>query len=1044
MISPAHYQEWIDSAVSRDLIALNVKSLANFEPYDYLLYALPDSDRRNDGRIRDNILRRYAHIEAGGWWASGIDVLTGEDSYWGQFKPDTPYEYKEKKPEGFDPQSKAKNKIVRYEPPKGVPTEIFALKVSFYRSWQLIKEKNDGAKNEWIKRFEKVIAKEMSAGDNYELQELQTACTRRQYAEIERIFHEEWHRSSDSSKHAGNSDFRRIERLLQTEDRGFWPWVIESSEISLIVTEGAKKAGALLTANYIAIAIPGVYNGYRQPKTDWGQKIGNPTLIPQLKAFAQKDREIIFCFDHDRQAKTVQNVGTAIANTGKLFEQFGCKVSVISWVYPEKGVDDLIAVRSKDCFDGLYKERVYLRKFRLYTLVDLSKYSPLLINERYLEDNLVPPDDAQIIGLRSPKGSGKTEWLSNLVAGAIRRGQRVIIICHREQLAIALANRFGIDYRTEVKTSVTKGLLGYTLCIDSLHPEANPPFKPEEWDGALVVIDEVEQVLWHLLDSNTCANNRVAIIDSFKQLLLTAVGRGGKVYLADADLSPIALDYIRSLIGFPVKTWVVDNQFKRKQKKPLITYSGNDPREIITALVKALEIGEKALVHATGQKSKSLWGTINLELFLLKKFPELKILRIDSESVAEPGHQAYGCMGILNDILPLYDVVICSPVIETGVSIDVKHFDSVWAIAQGVQTVDAVCQTLERVRDIVIRHLWVKTTAKGNRVGNGSVSVKGLLASTHKLARANISLLQQAAINDFDELDVDYSPESLNTWARRACLVNEGKNNYRAEIIDKLVAEGYEVLNSDHDEQEESVIINRSLQDTRSENYQKFTETVPKVDTPTDLELDTLINKKAKTQEERLIERKGILLKRYGVEVTPELVVKDDNGWYSQLQLHYYLTIGNLYLAERDVQKLTQQQKQGNGRVFKPDINKGIYSAKIKALKLLDIEQFLDPNAEFSKDSLAAWFNKVKLFRFEIHSILGITINPDKDSAITVAQRILKKLGGKLEFKHQIRIKGKPTRIYTGCQINSDHRNLVFKNWQKRDLGRIASQQTVI
>jgi hypothetical protein len=707
--------------------------------------------------------------------------------------------------------------------------------------------------------------------------------------------------------------------------------------------------------------------------------------------------------------------------------------AVISWVFPEKGIDDLIASRGADCFDKLYQERVYLNKFRLNTLVDLSKYAPLIINERYLEDNLVSPSAAQLIGLRSPKGSGKTEWLSNLVAKAIYRGQRVIVICHREQLAIALANRFGIDYRTELRTSITRGLLGYALCVDSLHPEANPPFKPEEWEGALVVIDEVEQVLWHMLDSNTCANNRIAIIDSFKQLLLTAVGMGGKVYLADADLSPIALDYLRSLIGFPVNTWVVDNQFKKEQKRRLVTYSGNDPKEIITALVKAIEMGEKTITHLTGQKSKSLWGTINLELFLLKKFPELKILRIDSESVAEPGHKAYGCMGNLNAILPLYDVVICSPVIETGVSIDVKHFDSVWAIAQGVQTVDAVCQTLERVRDNVTRHLWVKTTAKGNRIGNGSVNVKGLLASTHKLARANISLLQQAAIDDFDELEVDYSPESLNTWAKRACIVNAGKNNYRAEIIEKLMAEGYEVFNAVPDANEEqSVLINKSLQDTRTENYQKYTETVPKVDTPTNSELDTLINKKAKTQEERYRERKGILSKRYEIEVTPELVVKDDNGWYSQLQLHYYLTLGNFYLIERDRQKLALQQKQGKGRVFKPDINKGIYSAKIKALKLLDIEQFLDPNAEFSKDSLTTWFHKVLLFRFEIHSILGVAINPDKDSPIAIAQRILKKLGFKLEYKHQIRIKGKPTRIYTGCKIN-DNRNLVFENWLKRD-----------
>jgi Domain of unknown function (DUF3854) len=340
VILPIHHQEWIDSAVARDLIDLNVKSLQDFEPYDYLLYALPDSDRRNDGRIRDKILKRYAHVEAGGWWVSGTDILTGEDSYWGQFKPDVPYQYE--KPKGFDPHSKAKNKIVKYEPPKDTPTEIFALKINFYRSWQLIKEKNEKAKRHWLQRFQqklaeiidesstnKISSKGTLASDRERrsaasLIELQTACERREYAEIDRILRTIWDRHLDSSKQSRRINFGRVERLITSEDRGFWSWVIDSFEIPLIITEGAKKAGALITANYIAIALPGVYNGYRQPKTDWGQKIGNPTLIPQLKAFAQKGREIIFCFDRDRKAKTVQSVRTAIVNTGKLFEQFGC------------------------------------------------------------------------------------------------------------------------------------------------------------------------------------------------------------------------------------------------------------------------------------------------------------------------------------------------------------------------------------------------------------------------------------------------------------------------------------------------------------------------------------------------------------------------------------------------------------------------------------------------------------------------------------------------------------------------------------------------
>ena len=967
-----HLSEWLFSAVSSELTKLNTVSLKDFEPYDRLLYALPNNERRNDGRLRSKWLKRYGHCEHGGWWCSGVDVLTGEDAQWGQFKPDKPYSYEEK-PKGFDPSDKIKNKLIKYEPPPEVPTEIFALKVPL-SIWQAI-----------ANRYDVPLPENIS---------------------------------------------------LTPEGRalGFWAWVIANPNIPLIITEGAKKAGAIITASYVAIALPGIFNGYRQPKDEFGRKIGKPYLIPQLQAFAQKDRKILFCFDNDTKSKTVINVSKAIAKTGKLFEQAGCSVSVITWSYPEKGVDDLIAARGQDCFYDLYKARLPLSKFNLKSFLDLSKYSPLRVNQRYLDDNLVPPENAQIIALRSPKGTGKTEWLAKIVKQAIYTGQRVIILSHREQLAIALASRFGVDYRTELRTSITKGVFGYALCIDSLHPHANPPFNPSQWQGALVIIDEVEQVFWHLLNSNTCQNNRVSIIDSFKQLLLTTVGTGGKVYLADADLSPIALDYVRSLIGFPVKTWVVENQHNPNiGKRKLITYSGNDPRELVADLVKAIERGDRVLVHTTGQKSRSKWGSINLESYLSKLFPNLKILRFDSESVAEPGHRAYGCMGHLNAILPLYDIAIASPVIETGVSIDIKgHFDSVWSIAQGIQTVDAVCQALERLRDDVPRHLWVKKTAKGNRIGNGATTIRGLLASTHKLTTANISLLQQAGIDEFNELEVNFSPESLNTWAQRACVVNAGKNNYREQIVTKLLSEGYELKESTTDS-DSGEIVSEELKETRTANYREYCQEVGIVETPTDKQLEELKNKRAKTKTERHAERKGNLSKRYGVEVTPELVYKDDNGWYPQLQLHYYLTVGNIYLAKRDRRSLARIKEQGNNRVFKPDLNKKQLSAQVRTLQLIEIEQFLNPDAEFTKDSLADWFEMVLQLRYDIKTLLGVSINPEKDSAIAVAQRILKKLGLKLEFKCWRGDRSSKQRVYSGCNLNLDERNCVFTGWLARE-----------
>ena len=961
-------QEWRDSVVAQSMIDLNVVSLINFEPYDRLLYGIPQSDRRNDGRIRDKLLKRYAHCEHGGWWCSGVDILTGLESLWGQFKPNLPYRYREFQKKGFGPPKK--EKIVKYEPPKGVSTEIFALKVPL-NIWQAIALRYDVELPEDI---------------------------------------------------AITSEGRAL---------GFWAWVIANPQIPVIITEGAKKAGCLITAEYVAIALPGIYSGYRQPKDSYGKRLGSAYLIPQLKAFAQKNREIIFCFDNDSRPKTIKNVRAALSQTGKLFLKEGCRVSAITWSYPEKGVDDLIAARGTEYFEQLYQAREPLSKFHLLGLLDLSKYNPLKINEPYLGESLVAPDDAQIIALRSPKGSNKTGWIVARVRTAITQGIPVLVITHRIQLAKALCDRFGIDHIEEVRSSETRGVFGYGLCIDSLHRNSQALFDPEDWAEAIVILDECEQVIWHLLDSHTCQDKRVTIIENFQELLKTVVGTGGKIYLSDADLSCVAIDYVQRLISIQVNTWVVDNLYVKSRKRLLYTYSGSDPRQLVAALVKAIEQGEKVLVHVTGQKVKSNWGSTNLESYLKQEFPELRILRIDGKSVADPQHPAYGCMANLNSILSHYDVAIASPVIETGVSIDLRnHFDSVWAIAQGVQTVDAVCQALERLREDVPRHIWIKTTAKGNRIGNGSTSIKGLLASQHKVTSANIRLLQLAGISDFDDLEVNFSTESLVAWAKRACIVNVGKNNYRIEIIEKLLNTGYELAQLEDKDIEGSKIIKDNIKATANHNYQIECQTIPKMSDLTILELEQLNNKKIKTTEERYREKKGNLKRRYGVEVTPELVEKDDAGWYPQLQLHYYLSVGKAYLAERDRRSLAVIDKQGEGKAFKPDLNKKQLSAKVKALESINIKQFFESTAEFTKTSLKDWLSDFVLpFREDLKLVLGVSINPEKDSPIAVAQRFLKKLGLKLEFKFWRGDRSCKQRVYSGCDADLKQQSLIFNYW---------------
>ncbi|HEY9659824.1 MAG TPA: DUF3854 domain-containing protein, partial [Allocoleopsis sp.] len=178
---------------------------------------------------------------------------------------------------------------------------------------------------------------------------------------------------------------------LRLRDRNphphFWEWVW-TYNLPIIICVGAKKAAALLSAGYIAIALPGVWNGRKKRNGDRPEY-----LIPDLQYFATPGREIYFCFDQDDKLKTRIQVGHALIRTGKLFEQAGCTVKVIRLPGPEKGVDDFLVLRGRTAFEQLYLDAVtlefYAQSYRSWTSGHRLTYPINLdLNCRYLMDGL--------------------------------------------------------------------------------------------------------------------------------------------------------------------------------------------------------------------------------------------------------------------------------------------------------------------------------------------------------------------------------------------------------------------------------------------------------------------------------------------------------------------------------------------------------------------------------------------------------------------------------------------------------------------------------
>ncbi|MBW4558059.1 MAG: DUF3854 domain-containing protein [Trichormus sp. ATA11-4-KO1] len=163
---------------------------------------------------------------------------------------------------------------------------------------------------------------------------------------------------------------------------GFW-YCAWKHNLPIIVTEGAKKAGSLLSQGHAAIGLPGINAGYRS-RDEQGNPI-QPQLREEFAMFANKGRDIKFCFDHDIKPKTIRNVNIALLQTGNLLEKAGANVSVIALPGPEKGVDDFTVKQGSVAFEQLFKEAQPLKEWQKnYQPPDL-KFTILLKNGEVLK-----------------------------------------------------------------------------------------------------------------------------------------------------------------------------------------------------------------------------------------------------------------------------------------------------------------------------------------------------------------------------------------------------------------------------------------------------------------------------------------------------------------------------------------------------------------------------------------------------------------------------------------------------------------------------------
>ena len=902
-VFPHHLTEWKNSCIDEKLTTLNLISLSGFITYEYLLYPLPDSCRRNDGRLRDKWLNRYAHLFSGGWWVSGLDPHNNwAKMEWGRFKPDSP-------------RIDSGGKAIKYESPPKTDSHVTYFDVPQH-IWDKV------AKRYRIKRYLSPLGRR-----------LQDKTLPTNNCRAYSLTSTGKHRSlSDCLQNGIKPSF--LPPNLQAEPSSceccsddtlycFWEWVKRHPEIPIIFTEGEKKAACLLSLGFVAIALPGIWMGRVKNK-----ETGIDYLHPDLMPMVHPKRKFVILFDNDPKPSTQEAVRKATLYTGRVIEAAGasCEVAFLP-SGSEKGVDDFVAAngkRASSLVNKIIEEALpfkdFVRRSRRRKWGLSNKYPPnIVLNTRYLGDAVQQLPDSGLVVLWSDMGTGKTELLARFRAA--HPDERFLNIGHRVNLMQNLSPRLGTQMYSEVAVGNLANVNALSITLDSLYK-----LKTQFNQYGCVFIDEACQNLAHLLHSKTCKEHRAFILETLEYIVRNAK----LVVLADAHMNDTTVDFFRAMrqkgdwgtgghgdtetggrgdtgtrghgklerqeevqksphpTPYPLPParsasnkevpFIIKNEYKNAGRE-VNFYEGDDSSAIVAKVSSALMLGLKIMVASDSKKFiKKLEAVMNVQIEEQSLFDndesetsdhkKLRIWSIHADNSGSEENKAF-IKDISNEVKNI-DLLLSSPSLSTGVDIKDYHFDAVFGVFFAVSQSATECvQALHRYRISVPLHIWVAPRPpfgyQETRSGKIKERILELNQMTAFLIRIDPITGKRGAEKDW----------ALDAYCEIEATRNESINNLRDDIITLLEDMAYNITTV---EVESDAVVKTMLNEAGKhlDNAHRIAVTnAPNISTNEYLARQ---NKEYLSPEEIVECEKYRISRDYGMPVTEELVKRDAGG----------------------------------------------------------------------------------------------------------------------------------------------------------------------
>ena len=427
-----------------------------------------------------------------------------------------------------------------------------------------------------------------------------------------------------------------------------------------------------------------------------------------------------------------------------------------------------------------------------------------IVNQKYIDFSL--PENNSMLFVKSTTGTGKTLNLLKILDkfckdnGLLLLGYRNTLLyqtCEDRELEDENGNKIIIPSHFEhIHDKNVKRLIQWdkgkiALCVDSLHH-----FKPADFDGKIIVIDEICSVLRHLLFSSTIKQR-----EKIHNLFFEAIRRADRVICLDGMMADWVVNYMKALA--PSKSIKrIENTFTANKSKLYFLEGAeavdeikvNDRTPWIRRIIKAVAKKEKIAITSDSQ--------IFIEaLDLMLKVLEIKTIRIDSKTVTEPHVRDFlkNPTEVLNN--SDYQVVLYTPSAESGLDISIKnYFSSHYCFFFGVIGVDAILQMIARIRDLTCdKYFWCRQFGFGDE-GFRSPSAEDIAKAVNESFKQEVHLAMAGEINKeiilatisklLDE-KLDSPHDKLAN--QLSAIHNFEMDNLRDCVLEQLKVHGYDV-----------------------------------------------------------------------------------------------------------------------------------------------------------------------------------------------------------------------------------------------------------